>query len=186
MSVRLMIGARAAGTRRGDDFHETPECAVHALLAVERFHGSIWEPCCGRGAISRVLESAGHEVISTDHIDRGYGQGRIDFLLEWQPRAPNIITNPPFKLAAPFARNAVRLTTHKVALLCRLAWLETRERAQLFAETPLARVWVFADRLPMMHRCGYDGRKLKNSPTAYAWFVFDHAHSGAPTLGSLR
>lgn len=184
MSAPKMLGARRAGSLRGDDFHETPECAPRALLSREQFDASIWEPACGLGAISRVLESAGHEVISTDLIDRGYGQGGIDFLLEWQPRAPTIITNPPFKLAAPFALNAVGLTTGKVALLCRLGWLEGKERARLFAETPLARVWVFSRRLPMMHRYGYDGPK-STSTIAHAWFVWDHAHTGAPTLGWL-
>ncbi len=184
-NISLMIGPRAAESRRGDDFYETPECATHALLNVERFDGVIWEPACGLGAISRVLESVGHEVISTDLVDRGYGQGRVDFLLEWQPRAPNIVTNPPFTLAAAFARHAVWLTTGKVAFLCRLPWLETRERSVMFAETQLARVWVFEDRLPMMHRHGYEGPKLKKIPAAYAWFVWDHAHSGAPMLGWL-
>jgi len=42
---------------------------------VESFEGQIWEPACGDGAISRVLEAAGYQVISTDLIDRGYGQG---------------------------------------------------------------------------------------------------------------
>lgn len=179
-----MLGARAAGSLRGDDFHETPECATRALLSVEQFHGPIWEPACGHGAISRVLEAAGHDVISTDLVDRGYGPGRIDFLMEREPRAPNIITNPPFKLAAEFARCACRLTTGKVAFLCRLGWLEGRERSRMFAETPLARVWVFAGRLPMMHRHGYEGPK-STSTIAFAWFVWERGHSGHPTLGWL-
>jgi hypothetical protein len=89
-----MLGAREARRLRSDDFHETPPEAVEALLAVERFDGPIWEPACGRGAISRVLESHGHVVVSSHLVNRGYGEGRVDFLLEWGPRAANVITNP--------------------------------------------------------------------------------------------
>jgi hypothetical protein len=179
-----MLGARDTGSLRGDDFHETPEIATRALLSVETFTGAIWEPACGNGAISRVLEDAGHDVISTDLVARGYGPGRIDFLMEFAPRAPNIITNPPFKLAAEFARRAVALTTGKVALLCRLGWLEGRERGAMFAAMPLSRVWVFSGRLPMMHRHGYEGPQ-STSAIAFAWFVWDKAHAGPPTLGWL-
>lgn len=57
------------------DFYPTPPEAVRALLSVETFEGSIWEPACGDGAISKVLLDAGHEVVSSDLIDRGYGNG---------------------------------------------------------------------------------------------------------------
>lgn len=57
------------------DFYPTPPEAVRALLSVETFTGSIWEPACGDGAISKVLIEAGFEVVSTDLIDRGFGTG---------------------------------------------------------------------------------------------------------------
>ncbi len=179
-----MLGARDAKSLRGDDFHETPACAVEALLSVETFDGPIWEPACGHGAISAVLEEHGYTVISTDLVERGYGPGRIDFLMEFEPRAPNIITNPPFKLAAEFAQKAWALSTGKVAILARLGWLEGGERGEMFRIMPPARVWVFSRRLPMMHRVGYDGPK-STSAIAFAWFVWCHSHRGPPTLGWL-
>lgn len=186
MSSHLpMLGAREACSLREDDFHETPEIATRALLAVEDFAGTIWEPACGHGAISKVLEDAGHEVVSTDLVPRGYGVGRVDFLMEWSPRATNIVTNPPFKLAEQFARHAVRLTTGKVALLCRLGWLEGRGRRQMFATLPFARLWVFSGRLPMMHRVGYLGVQSSNA-IAFAWYVFEHGHAGPATIGHLH
>lgn len=78
------------------EFYPTPPEATRALLSVERFEGSIWEPACGDGAISRELEAAGYEVISTDLIDRGYGTGGVDFLKTTEPLARNIVTNPPY------------------------------------------------------------------------------------------
>ena len=176
--------ARTTGTLRTDDFHETPREATEALLSVETFDGAVWEPACGNGAISRVLAERGHTIVSTDLIDRGYGLGGIDFLMEWKPLAPNIITNPPFKLAEEFASRAVSLCTGKVAIFERLAWLEGKARGKFFREHPPSRVWVFSGRLPMMHRFGYDGPK-SSSTVAYAWFVWDTDATGDTALGWL-
>lgn len=170
-----------AENREKDDFYPTPPEGTRALLSVESFTGPIWEPACGDGAMSRVLQEAGHEVISTDLIDRGFGVPRIDFLMEWQSRAPNIITNPPFKHAEEFTHKALSLTTGKVAMLCRLAWLEGRARRQMFESTPLARVWVFAGRLGMQR--GRQATKGEGGMIAFAWFVWEHGHQGPPTLG---
>lgn len=179
-----MLGAREAKALRGDDFHETPRVAIEALLSVETFDGPIWEPACGHGAISSVLEERGHTVISTDLVERGYGPGRVDFLMELEPRAPNIVTNPPFKLAEQFAWRAHALATGKVAFLARLGWLEGKSRRKMFAATALTRVWVFSGRLPMMHRVGWTG-DTSTSAIAFAWFVWEHGYIGKPTLGWL-
>src|SRR3989304_715775 len=79
--------------RERNDFYPTPPEATRALLGVERFVDAIWEPACGDGAICRELHAAGYEVEASDLIDRGYGEARVDFLMEQRPRAPNIITN---------------------------------------------------------------------------------------------
>src|SRR5579859_3405497 len=84
--------------REKDDFYPTPPEGTQALLRVEKFDGPIWEPACGEGAISIVLSGAGYEVINTDLVNRGYGVPRVDFLMETKSLAPNIVTNPPFKM----------------------------------------------------------------------------------------
>ena len=170
--------------RERDDFYPTPPCAVKALLAREKFDGPIWEPACGDGAISKVLESAGYTVISTDLVARGYGEARVDFLMEHKALAPNIITNPPFKYCLPFARRALDLADSKVALLCRLAWLEGVERREFFESTPLARVLIFSRRLDI-RRNGWVPNKGNRGMIAFAWFVWDHSYVGKPTLGWL-
>ena len=192
--ARMMVGARdlqpvdgeASFERRsplrGDDFYATPPETVEALLSVEKFSGPIWEPACGDGAISKVLQAAGYEVISTDLVERGFGPGRVDFLMETRALAPDIVTNPPYKIGNEFAAHSCRLATGKVAFLMRLVWLEGQSRRKLFEATPLARVWVFSARIPRMHRDGYDGPKT-TSTIAFAWFVWEHGHVGKPTLG---
>lgn len=172
--------------REKDDFYPTPPEGTRALLKVEQFFGPIWEPACGDNAIVDVLREAGHEVIGTDLVQRGPNEaGGVDFLMEYRPRAPNIITNPPFKLSEAFARKAIGLSTGKVAFLCRLAWLEGIERRTLFESTPLARVWVFSKRLKIWRR-GQAPSDGAGGMIAFAWFVWEHGHEGPPVLGWLK
>ena len=77
-TAQRLLGGNQGG-RKENDFYATPSWAVESLLQVEKFPDLIWEPACGDGAISKVLRTHGHEVLSTDLIDRGYGQGGIDF-----------------------------------------------------------------------------------------------------------
>src|SRR5882724_8507263 len=78
------------------EFYPTPPEATRALLSVESFDCPIWEPACGRGAISKVLEAAGYPVVSTDLVQRDCGVGGIDFLSQTESRAKHIVTNPPY------------------------------------------------------------------------------------------
>lgn len=184
-SIPYVRGIIPSAERERDDFYPTPPEGTQALLSVEQFHGSIWEPACGDGAMSRELEAAGHQVISTDLIDRGYGTPNVDFLLDWQTDADNIVTNPPFKHAEQFVRHALNRAPAKVAMLCRLSWLEGQARRRLFVGTPLARVWVFSTRLRMQR-----GRQMEPGESggmiAFAWYVWERGHVGAPALGWLE
>ena len=168
-------------SRAEHDFYPTPRNAVEALLSVEKFEGPIWEPCCGDGAISQVLEDYGHVVHSTDLIYRGYGVGEHDFLTS-PLTSDNIITNPPFKLAEKFIRLSLERTTRKVCMLCKLAILEGSARRVLFESSPLKNVWVFSKRLTMTR----NGQAMKNSGMiAFAWITFEHNYVGRPMIGWL-
>ena len=185
--MTLAIPQKAPLAERKDDLYETPPCAVHALLAVEEIpSGAIWEPACGPGAIVRVLRAVGHEVWATDLVDYAspdQDQARIDFLMEYGS-APyyigSIITNPPFKLAAQFVRHALLLCP-RVYMLLRLAFLESECRSTILESGWLKRVYVFRERLPMMHRAGWDGPRA-SSQMAFAWFVWDRQHRGPTEL----
>jgi len=177
-----MLGIPHLGLREKDDFYPTPPEGTQALLRVERFDGSIWGPAAGGGAMARVLEAAGHHVISTELVDRGFGERRVDFLMEWKPRARNIVTNPPFRLASAFARKALALTTGKVALLVKLAFAEGLERADVLDDPRLARIWVFRRRLSF-ERGGDRACVLRSGMMCFAWYVWQHGYSGKPTLG---
>lgn len=170
--------------REQNDYYPTPASATHALLSVEKFADPIWEPACGDGAISNVLVGHGYKVISTDLIDRGYGKGGVDFLLEWRAPCETIVTNPPFKLLTPFIRHATTLVTGKVAILARLAALEGIERSAIYRTTRFARLWIFSRRLSIYRR-GERPEGMGTGTVAFAWFIWDPSHHCSPHIGWL-
>lgn len=170
---------------REHDFYATPPEAVHSLLSIESKwlpNGTIWEPACGDGAIAEVLRGAGHNVVCSDIVDRGYSGARVmnAFEADSTYKFPAIITNPPFKFARQFVDMALQRAPY-VAMLLRLTFLEGTARKPWFGTTPLARVHVASRRLPMMHRGGWSGPKA-GSAVCYAWFVWDRRHEGRPII----
>jgi hypothetical protein len=159
----------------GPDFYETPKWATEALLEHVKFSNHIWEPACGFGAISKVLEKENHTVWSSDIMTdiRCYGKLGMDFL-ETKRHSPNIVTNPPYKLAEAFVMHGLECVTQKLALLLRLTFLESRRRYQMFQDTPLEWVLPFSERLTM-HPHGTEPPK-SGGTAAYAWFVWNWAY----------
>ena len=188
--MRLQGCARSSFAARGNDLYETPPEAVRALLAVEPLSFRIWEPCAGRGAIVRELVAAGHEVVGQDLVayegaDPGIESG-IDFLREVRPplRFTCIVTNPPFKLADQFIRHGLTLVPLVIVLL-RLAALEGTARSDLI-DHHLRRLWLGRERLPMMHREGWSGRRLGQAGAPFAWFIFERERRRAQAFEVRR
>jgi hypothetical protein len=154
----------------GPDFFPTPPWATFALIDNEKFNGAIWECACGDGTMSRVLEETGCAVLSSDLYDRGYGEVGLDFLTSTRC-ADNIVTNPPYNCAEGFVASGVKRARRKFALLLRLAFLESANRARtIFSECPPSRVWVFSERITFYPA----GAKVNGTgTTAYAWYVWD-------------
>ena len=177
-TAQSIVGSNYDGGRPRNDFYPTPSRGTLALLGVESFSGAIWEPACGDGAMSVVLESAGYDVVSTDLEPRGYGvQG--DFFLYGCLLAPNIVTNPPFRLAQEFADRCLSLGCTKLALLCKLSFLEGKKRGKWFPSTPLKSVHVFSERLTMTR----NGEPLRSSGMiAFAWYVWERGYLGKPNI----
>ena len=171
--------SRHALKARKDDLYETPQCCVQSAFHAGVFSDAgsvIWEPCAGRGAISRELRAFGFQVIAQDLVDHG---GRdsdiahgIDFLMERSaPKGVTaIITNPPFKLADEFIRHGLTLVPRVIVLLRAMA-IEGQGRADLI-DHHLQHYWIGIDRPPAMHREGWEGPRLSNSGAPFAWFDF--------------
>lgn len=185
---RTLLTGNLRNTQPADDpnFYATPYAALPALLQAERkrMPKVIWEPACGNGALVVPLRNRGFHTVATDLHDWGCpdAQTGLDFTgnsatavaaqLSMDHDRFGIITNPPFNIIEEFVERAVAMAPY-VALLCRLAFLESESRMHWFPRMGLRRVHVIGERLPMMHRHGYEGPKLSNAGMCFAWFVFE-------------
>jgi len=176
-----MGNARATNKARKHDRYMTPPCAVEALLRVQTFPQSVWEPCCGSGNIVRVLRKHGYRVTASDIVEH-----KCDFLKCTEAKAGAIITNPPYRLASAFVRHALGLGVPYVAMLLRLNFIESAGRADILEGGKLARIYVFSNRLPPMHRDGWKGKRVNSATTAYAWFVWSSRHVGPTIVQRIR
>jgi hypothetical protein len=173
---------------RGPDCYETPPEAVYALMKVETLPRYIWEPAAGPGSIVQVLRAAGHTVTASDLLNYGCPDCAVDInflkLTANKTQYPGaILTNPPYKDAEAFVEQALALCP-KVIMLLRLAFLESEKRRVILEESGLVRVHVFRNRLPMMHRRGWNGPKA-SSAIPFAWFVWERGYQGPITLDRI-
>jgi hypothetical protein len=180
------------------DAYFTPTWCTEALIkALQPFMGwrfrseTWWEPACGDGAISQVIDSMSStdlSVVSTDLYDYGYGASPLDFLqtasmptVDGDETVPSIITNPPYKLAEQFVRHALKLTERTkgaVCMLMRNEWDSARTRNDLFTRNTFAGKVVLTSRPQWI--AGSTGSPRHN----YAWFVWDnyYHHQQPPFL----
>lgn len=130
--------------RKPSDVYPTPVDGTESLVPVlkQMRVKRIWEPACGDGRLSRVLEWHGFEVTSTDLRENpGYGVGGLDFINEdpmtkwgWDiGEVDMIVTNPPFALSVPFVKKALSITPN-VAMLVKVNYWNTQSRYGLFGE----------------------------------------------------
>ena len=177
---RLIDRTRRCGQsplREPFDFYETPPEATRALLSAEAFDGPVWEPACGNGAIARVLAAAGHTVVATDLIERGYGLAGIDFLAERAPRAKHILTNPPYGggVADAFIGKALALTRAtggSVAMLLDLASLCHPSRHAKWVATPPAAIYAFDELVCLPGGDAARARYMARADRRYCWAVW--------------
>lgn len=147
------------GTRRALDFYPTPPEVTEALLQFLRLKpGTVWEPACGYGAMARVLEQHGHQVIATDLRETGFGEGGVDFLSAGRRYCDAIVTNPPFVVAEQFIRRSLGFAP-VVAMVLKSQYWHAAKRHSLFLDAPPA--WV----LPLTWRPDFVGGERGGSPT---------------------
>lgn len=176
------MGPQIAPHRAAYEFYPTPPEATRALLFAERFDGSVWEPACGQGHISKVLAQAGYDVVSTDLVAYGYGEGGRDFLAERRPLAKHIITNPPYGrgLADAFAKHALKLTRKtggSVAMLMNLSGLCHPLRHDFYVSQPPAVIYALDECVCWPYG---DASRATTSiaKQRYCWIVWKHEHVG--------
>jgi hypothetical protein len=194
-----------------DDFPTAP-WATRALCEVLTARGHLlhlqhaWEPACNRGWMARPLGEYFDQVHATDVHDYGWsGQdGQADFLIDWGQDVPDVdwvITNPPFRLAAEFILQGLRVARVGVAVFVRTAFVEGRGRYDgLFRDLPETLFLPFVERVALWRGVLLDPDipvwrpdpedpetgeyRLPTSATSYAWLVWlkDPAQPGVTEL----
>lgn len=132
--MTILQAANNGGERRENDFYPTPvECTWALLPTLTDWPQKVWEPSCGDGGIASHLETAGFDVVGTDLVDRGYGEGGVDFLKTTERRADAIITNPPFgALVSAFITHAFDLEATHIAMLVNVNLWHAANRTKLW------------------------------------------------------
>lgn len=170
--------------REAFDYYATDPKAVEMLLELEQFAPVIWEPACGEGHISKVLQAHGYEVISTDLVYRGFGDPEpLDFLKETlEGFEGDIITNPPYSAGLEFVQRALESVRPggKVAMFLKVQFLEGQKRGAFFKDTPPRTVYISRSRLS----CAKNGdfERFPDSAIAYAWYVWEKGFTGDPVI----
>lgn len=179
-------GGRIAPHRAAFEFYPTPPEATRALLSVETFDGDIWEPACGEGHISKVLEAHGYNTVSSDLATCwGYGLRGRDFLRETEPLARHIVTNPPYGrgLADAFVAHALKLARPHggtVAMLLAIQSLASPLRHAFWTGNPPTVIYALDD-----CQCWPYGDPARATTAIgkqrYVWVVWKLNHTG-PTV----
>ena len=171
--------------RQNEDFYATEPNAAKLLLELETFSPNIWECACGDGSLSKVFESAGYNVKSTDLINRGYGIPNVDFLKHDKFWEGDIITNPPYKFGKEFVEKALSIIPKgkKVAMFLKLQFMEGKARKHLFVEYPPKVIYVSSSRLLCAKNAEFDKMiEGGGSAVAYAWYIWEKGYKGETVL----
>ena len=175
--------------REANDFYATDPIAIDKLIAefeIIPFH-RIWECACGTGCLSERLKYFGYDVISSDIVDRGYGEVK-DFLsaTDMPDDCQCILTNPPYKYASEFIKHSLELLPDGglCFMFLKTTFLEGQKRYdEIFNVTPPLCVMQFSKRV----LCAKNGdfqrmRDGGGSAVAYAWFVWRKGYKGETTI----
>jgi len=171
MSVASSViigGASPDHARAEADFYPTPpECTEALALAFPELFGSLcWEPACGDGAISRVLNARGVKTYDTDLRQTGFGRGGVNALTHRPEGISSIVTNPPFNLAEQFIRHA-RAFNVPFAMLLKSTYWHAASRQALWRDTGPAAV------CPMLWRPNFAPERGKSPTMDVCWTVWD-------------
>lgn len=156
-----MSSTNRGAERNRDDFYATPDWVTWAILPHldirpnDREGFDALDPCCGDGAILDVLRQVGATTFgieldadrAAEAVRRGHHVECADMFAATWPAVPLTITNPPFCRAQDAVERALEAARPlgTVAMLLRLAFLESAERAAFHKANP-SDVYVLANR----------------------------------------
>jgi len=178
----MMAGGNPKRDRQTDDWYPSPPEVTQAILEVEQFDGTIWEPCCGDGAIGKLIEAAGYTVVASDINPRGYGVKRDLFSVQRQV-SYNTVSNPPFQLGdgrsvADVIRHLMTLNQRKIALVLKSTYWHAASRLPIFDEYRPA--WIY----PLTWRPDFLG--LGRPTMEVMWCVWYRGYNEYPRYRPLE
>ena len=189
-STFVMLGAsnHSEKEREKEDYYATDPHALEIFLDKLKednieLHHNIWECACGEGHLSKVLEKRKFNVFSTDLIQRGYGEGNIDFLQVANKNTHfDILTNPPYKYAKEFVEKALEIQAdgYYTIMFLKIQFLEGQARKEMFKKYPPKYVYVNSAR----QLCAMNGEfeKYKATALCYCWYIWEKGFAGEPTI----
>lgn len=146
---------------------------------------------CGSALVETVRSVSGcvkkgHEVLSSDLVDRGYGTYGVDFLKvekdnevlkKWANGDTfDILTNPPYKYAADFILHALDLIPDdgRVIMFLKTTFLEGKQRKKLIYDiNPPRYVFQYSERILCAKNGDFDYmRRHGGSAVAYCFMIF--------------
>lgn len=181
---------------RGDhDYYATSPEALELFSPLYPIAHKVFEPSCGEGHLSKWLVEHGHDVLSTDLVDRGYGIGGVDFfkvgeggdmfgdcqvtklLREWaNGETFDILTNPPYNVSLDYVLHAIELIPDDghVLMFLKTTFLEGKQRKKLiFDVNPPRYVFQYSERILCAKNGDFDYmRRHGGSAVAYCFMVF--------------
>ena len=191
-------GIAITGRKRNDefDFYETPkwatEKAVEQMLidGIIKKYDNIYEPCCGAGAISDVLQIYGFKNIKCSDIQNAdyiKGEKGIDVYDIADNECDIVFTNPPYNLmtlkekdGGSMLKEFLRISRKKVILLLNVFFLSSKDRKILLESSHLRHMYIHSDRVTMFP---FGEDKPKNGGTKmFVWLVWDKEYNGKPTF----
>lgn len=177
--------------REANDFYATDPNTLELLLKklIEdgiKLNTNIWECACGQGHLSKVLEKHNYNVLSTDLIDRGFGNAGIDFLKAPSGWNGDIITNPPYKYAQEFVEKSLEVLNvgRYSIMLLKVQFLEGKGRYKMFKKHPPKFVYVNSTR----QTCYINGDMSKklSSASCYCWFIWQKGFYGETRIRWIK
>lgn len=184
--VQLGASNHSINEREKDDFYATDPHALEIFLDKLKednieLHHNIWECACGEGHLSKVLINKGYNVYSTDKVNRGFGNGQIDFLQEKcieNDLEADILTNPPYKYAKEFVEKALEIQADRyyTIMFLKIQFLEGQARKKLFEKYPPKYIYVNSAR--QICYINGDMSKKMSSATCYCWYIWEKGFKG--------
>ena len=176
-----MSSTNRGSERRTGDAYYTPDALARVLVGLLPIAAgdTVLEPSVGGGAFVRSLSDVHSVGIDIDPNAAGFSACNEAHVADFAgcPRRANwIVGNPPFQAAEAHVRHALDLAPN-VAMLLRLAFLETAGRLPFWRSFPAHRVWVLAE------RPSFTGGATDSC--AYGWFWWRRPHAGPTVLEVL-